>query len=124
MPSFIHSLLPLHIRSEAGTHFSMLKGVTASGKVRLRAMLHGTPSSSMPMLGSPVMTVRAEKSTRLPIRLPRMRPSLPLSRWLMDLMGLEEGAGGAGRRRPHRHGHECGEEAPYTLRLRKPRLNL
>lgn len=28
-------------------------------------------------LGSPVMTVRAEKSTRLPIRLPRTRPSLP-----------------------------------------------
>lgn len=31
-------------------------------------------------LGSAVMTVRPEKSTRLPIRLPRMRPSLPLRR--------------------------------------------
>jgi hypothetical protein len=39
------------------------------------------------MFGSPVMTVRAEKSTRLPMRLPRMRPLLPLSRSLMDLMG-------------------------------------
>jgi len=42
-------------------------------------MVQGTPSSSMPMLGSPVITVRAEKSTRLPMRLPRMRPDLPFS---------------------------------------------
>lgn len=34
---------------------------------------------SMPRLGSAVMTVRAEKSTRFPMRFPRMRPSLPLS---------------------------------------------
>lgn len=108
-------------------HRSMLCGVTVSGKVRLRAMPHGTPSSSsactqqlagaeskggrmdraapasgtrgcwghgaagsewqaragstpLPTrLGSPVMTVRAEKSTRFPIRLPRTRPSLPAS---------------------------------------------
>lgn len=45
-------------------------------------MDQGTPSSSMAMLGSPLMTVRAEKSTRLPIRLPRTRPSLPYDgRW-------------------------------------------
>mmetsp|Transcript_45128 Transcript_45128/g.134766 ORF Transcript_45128/g.134766 Transcript_45128/m.134766 type:complete len:314 (+) Transcript_45128:3340-4281(+) len=67
--------------------FSMLNGVTVSGNVKFSAMDHGTPSSSMPMLGSPVMTVRAEKSTRLPMRLPRMRPSLDLSRWLIDLIG-------------------------------------
>mmetsp|Transcript_11141 Transcript_11141/g.46368 ORF Transcript_11141/g.46368 Transcript_11141/m.46368 type:complete len:286 (-) Transcript_11141:360-1217(-) len=53
-------------------------------------MLRGTPTSSIEMLGSAVMTVRAEKSTRLPIRLPRMRPSLPLRRWQIDLMGRPE----------------------------------
>mmetsp|Transcript_78392 Transcript_78392/g.189229 ORF Transcript_78392/g.189229 Transcript_78392/m.189229 type:complete len:227 (+) Transcript_78392:3013-3693(+) len=41
----------------------------------------------MARLGSGVITVRAEKSTRLPIRLPRMRPSLPLSRCEIDLSG-------------------------------------
>mmetsp|Transcript_18841 Transcript_18841/g.58615 ORF Transcript_18841/g.58615 Transcript_18841/m.58615 type:complete len:202 (+) Transcript_18841:923-1528(+) len=53
-------------------------------------MLTGTPTSSIEMLGSAVMTVRALKSTRLPIRLPRMRPSLPFRRWQMDLMGRPE----------------------------------
>ena len=56
---------------------SMLNGVTISGKVMFCAMLRGTPTWSMRRFGSGVMTVRAEKSTRLPIRLPRMRPSLP-----------------------------------------------
>lgn len=68
----------------------MLWGVTRSGTVRLRAMLHGTPSSSMSIRASPVMTERAEKSTRLPMRLPRMRPCLPLRRWLKDLTGRLE----------------------------------
>jgi hypothetical protein len=45
------------------------------------------PSTNPPHQHPPVMTVRAEKSTRLPMRFPRMRPCLPLSRWLMDLMG-------------------------------------
>jgi hypothetical protein len=45
---------------------------------------------SMPRLGSAVMTVRAEKSTRLPMRLPRMRPSLPLSRCRIVLSGLPD----------------------------------
>mmetsp|Transcript_14393 Transcript_14393/g.39003 ORF Transcript_14393/g.39003 Transcript_14393/m.39003 type:complete len:214 (-) Transcript_14393:694-1335(-) len=73
--------------STSACSLSMLKGVAVSGNVRFSAMDQGTPSSSMPMLGSPVMTVRAEKSTRLPMRLPRMRPSLPLRRCEMDLMG-------------------------------------
>ena len=55
-------------------------------------MLQGTPSSSMEMLGSPEMTVRAEKSTRLPMRFPLTRPSFPFSLWLIDLMGLRQGA--------------------------------
>eukprot|EP00962_Isochrysis_galbana_P015940 scaffold4556_cov114-Isochrysis_galbana.AAC.6 len=50
-------------------------------------MERGTPTSSMARFGSPVMTVRAEKSTRLPIRLPRTRPSLPSRRCEMDLSG-------------------------------------
>ena len=71
-------------------YLSRLKGVTVSGKVKFNAMVQGTPSSSMPMLGSPVITVRALKSTRLPMRLPLMRPLLPFSLWLMDLMGRPE----------------------------------
>lgn len=47
----------------------------------------GMPSSSIPMLGSPVITVRAEKSTLFPIKLPRILPSLPFNLWLIDLMG-------------------------------------
>mmetsp|Transcript_60051 Transcript_60051/g.190767 ORF Transcript_60051/g.190767 Transcript_60051/m.190767 type:complete len:328 (-) Transcript_60051:474-1457(-) len=69
---------------------SMLYGVTISGTVRLRAIDHGTPSWSMEMLGSAVITVRAEKSTRFPIRFPRIRPSLDLSRWEIDLIGRPE----------------------------------
>ena len=34
------------------------------------------------------MTVRAEKSTRFPIKFPRMRPSLPFSRCRMVLRGF------------------------------------
>ena len=63
----------------------MLNSLTTSGNVRFMAMRRGTPSSSMLMLGSGVMTVRAEKSTRLPMRLPRMRPSLWPKRSLMVL---------------------------------------
>mmetsp|Transcript_10070 Transcript_10070/g.31761 ORF Transcript_10070/g.31761 Transcript_10070/m.31761 type:complete len:270 (+) Transcript_10070:3863-4672(+) len=43
-------------------------------------MLIGTPTWSMPRLGSGVMTERPEKLTRLPIRLPRTRPYLPFKR--------------------------------------------
>ena len=65
----------------------MLYGVTVSGNVMFSAMLHGTPSSSTDRLGSGVMTLRALKSTRLPIRFPRMRPPLPFSRSLMLFTG-------------------------------------
>ena len=37
--------------------------------------------------GSPVMTVRAEKSTRFPIKFPRTRPSLAFNLSEMDLRG-------------------------------------
>lgn len=72
---------------QAEPHLSMLWSLTVSGYVRLSAMLQGTPNSSMAMLGSPEMTVRAEKSTRLPMRLPRTLPDLPFRRWLIDMMG-------------------------------------
>mmetsp|Transcript_1228 Transcript_1228/g.3820 ORF Transcript_1228/g.3820 Transcript_1228/m.3820 type:complete len:241 (+) Transcript_1228:211-933(+) len=41
----------------------------------------GTATWSMAKFGSGLMTVREEKSTRLPDRLPRNRPPLPLRRW-------------------------------------------
>ena len=65
----------------------MLYGVTVSGYVIFSAMDHGTPSSSSIKFGSGVMTVRAEKSTRLPIKFPRIRPALPFKRSEIDLMG-------------------------------------
>ena len=42
----------------------------------------------MSSMGSPPITVRAEKSTRFPIKCPRSRPSLPLSRSRIDLIGF------------------------------------
>jgi len=69
------------------THLSILKGVTISGKVRFCAMVRGTPTWSIRRFGSGVMTVRAEKSTRFPIRLPRIRPSFAFSRCLIDFNG-------------------------------------
>ena len=41
--------------------------------------LFGTPTSSMSMYGSTLMTVLAEKLTLFPLRLYLNRPSLPLS---------------------------------------------
>lgn len=65
----------------------MLYGVTVSGYVKFKAMLHGTPSSSMLIVGSGVITVRAEKSTRFPIRLPLILPSFAFSLLQIDLIG-------------------------------------
>lgn len=72
------------------THFSKLKGVTISGKVMFWAILLGTPTWSIRKLGSGVMTVRAEKSTRLPIKLPRILPSFPFRRALIDFSGFPD----------------------------------
>ena len=65
-----------------------LYGATLSGTVNVFAMLLGTPTWSTDRFGSAVITVRAEKSTRFPIRFPRMRPSLPLSRCLIVFRGF------------------------------------
>jgi hypothetical protein len=61
--------------------------VTVSGKVKFMAIVLGTPSSSKFKFASGDTTVRAEKSTLLPIRFFLRRPSLPLRRSRMDLMG-------------------------------------
>lgn len=44
----------------------------------------------MLMVGSGVITVRAEKSTRLPIKLPLIRPSFALSLLHIDFIGLPD----------------------------------
>lgn len=68
----------------------MLYGVTVSGYVRFKAILQGTPSSSILIFGSGVITVRAEKSTLFPIKLPLIRPSFALSLLQIDLIGLPD----------------------------------
>mmetsp|Transcript_8521 Transcript_8521/g.15757 ORF Transcript_8521/g.15757 Transcript_8521/m.15757 type:complete len:204 (-) Transcript_8521:41-652(-) len=57
----------------------MLCFVTRSGYVQIIAHSTGTPTSSTERFGSGEITVREEKSTRLPLRFPRKRPCLPLS---------------------------------------------
>ena len=69
------------------TYLSMLNGVTSSGNVMFWAIVLGTPTWSIRRLGSGVMTVRAEKSTRLPIKLPLTLPSLPFNLCLIDFNG-------------------------------------
>jgi hypothetical protein len=66
---------------------SMLNGVTISGNVMFCAIVLGTPTWSIRRLGSGVMTVRAEKSTRLPIKFPRTRPSFPFNLCFTDFRG-------------------------------------
>ena len=58
----------------------MLCAETRCGYVRIFASCCGTHTSSIPRLGSGEITVRPEKSTRLPERLPRKRPVFPFSR--------------------------------------------
>jgi len=57
----------------------MFQAVTFSGMDSRMATSCGTPTSFMSRLGSGDMTVRAEKSTRLPERLLLKRPSLPFN---------------------------------------------
>lgn len=59
----------------------MLYRVTRSGNVRIAASDFGTPTSSMSIVGSAVITDLPLKFTRLPIRFPRTRPALPFMRW-------------------------------------------
>jgi hypothetical protein len=66
----------MHARS-----FSMLWSMTFSGNVMIFATCRGTPTCVISRFGSGEMTVRAEKSTRFPDKLPRKRPLLPFRRW-------------------------------------------
>ena len=59
---------------------AMLYWLTRSGYVSIIAMCKGTPTWSILRFGSGEMTVRPEKSTRLPDRFPRKRPCLPFNR--------------------------------------------
>ena len=64
----------------------MLYSVTISGYVKfMRQPWKDTKFINLDV-GSGVITLRAEKSTRLPIRLPRIRPSFPLRRGSMFSM--------------------------------------
>src|ERR1051326_3863470 len=67
-----------------------LAGVTRIGTVSSWAHSAGTPTSLIERLGSGLMTVRAEKLTRLPDRFERKRPSLPFRRCEMVLSGRPE----------------------------------
>ena len=64
--------------------------LTVIGRVRFIQIFIGTPSCPMPIFGSGVITLRAEKSTRFPIRLPRTRPSLDFKRSVNALIGRPE----------------------------------
>lgn len=66
----------------------MLAEFTFSGKVRIFATRSGTPTWWIIKLGSGEITVRAEKSTRFPDRLPRNRPCLPFNRWTIPRVGF------------------------------------
>lgn len=70
---------------------STLCDVTRSGYVNTFATRSGTATSSMRRFGSGEMTVRPEKSTRFPERLPRNRPCLPFRRWTKPRMGFWPG---------------------------------
>ena len=66
----------------------MFFGVTSSGIVKSLATFNGIPTWSILILGSLVITERAEKSTRLPIRLYLIRPSFALILSDIDFVGL------------------------------------
>ena len=54
------------------------------------ATFNGTPNSLIDKLGSGVMTERALKSTRFPIKLPLTRPLLPFNLSLIAFNGRPE----------------------------------
>ena len=68
----------------------MFLGVTIIGTVRILAIGIGTPTSLMLRFGSGEITVRAEKFTRLPERLPLNLPSFPFRRWERVFKGLPD----------------------------------
>ena len=69
---------------------SIFHSVTFSGMVKIRAICSGTPTSLIEIFGSGEITVRAEKSTLFPDRLPLKRPSLPRSLCVSVLKALPD----------------------------------
>ena len=103
------------------SYLSMLKGVTNSGYVKLVAMDLGTPTWSIKRLGSAVITVRAEKSTRFPIRFPLILPSLLLRRCLIDLRGRPDFCVALGR--PLTHGYMRFKHISQRILSIVPKIN-
>ena len=68
----------------------MFHSVTKTGTVTSVAIISGTPTSFILMLGSGDITVLAEKFTLLPDKLLLKRPSLPLRRCASVLRGLPD----------------------------------
>ena len=64
--------------------------ITGMGTVSFCATTSGMPTWSTSIWLSGLITERAEKSTRLPMRKPRKRPSLPFSRAMRLLVGRPE----------------------------------
>ena len=54
------------------------------------AIFQGTPNWRIERFGSPVITERAEKSTRFPSKLPRIRPDFEFSRFT-EMVALTSG---------------------------------
>jgi len=67
---------------------SMFRADTVSGIVKFKAIERGTPICSRVILGSGDITLLAEKSTLLPIRLPLNLPSLPFNLDFKHLIAL------------------------------------
>ena len=68
----------------------LFKSFTVIGFVIFFAIFSGIPSSRIDKFGSGVMTERAEKSTRFPIKFPLTRPPFPLRRSIIDFSGLPD----------------------------------
>lgn len=70
-------------------------------------MVRGTPTWSIDRLGSGVITARAEKSTRFPIKFPLTRPSLLFSLCFTDLSGRPDFCMAYSKSRKHKCNSHC-----------------
>ena len=90
---FSNILAPGYSSGPFRTSFSrkfLFISFTEIGFVIFFAIFKGIPSSRIDKLGSGVITERAEKSTRFPIKLPLTRPPFPFSLSMIDLSGRPE----------------------------------
>ena len=68
----------------------LLRSFTFTGLVIFIAIFIGTPNWRIDKFGSPVITERALKSTRFPIRFPLIRPYLLFKRSIIHCNGRPE----------------------------------